>query len=144
MGVITNGGHDEVRAVDSDHSTLGESRAWVVFLHNRMDTEDGYDNGERKIKRDEKAVERAARACKVRIQHAGHGNHCRIHARRRTDEDPLPEVGIARLLPILETCLRPGVGEVHQENQAEEDKDSSADERDIVSPEYKEAIWDEK
>jgi hypothetical protein len=36
------------------------------------------------------------------------------------------------------------VGEVHQENQAEKDKDSGANERDVVAPEYKEAIRDEE
>jgi hypothetical protein len=56
----------------------------------------------------------------------------------------LPEVGVVGILPILDTSLRPGVGEVHQENQAEKDKDSSANERDVVSPEYKEVIRDEE
>jgi hypothetical protein len=36
------------------------------------------------------------------------------------------------------------VGEVHQENQAEKDKNGGANERDIASPEYKEAIRNEE
>ena len=144
MGMIANGGHDKVRAVDSDHSTLGEPRAWIVFLYNGVDTEEGNDDGKGKIKRDEKLVECAARACEVRVQHASHGKGCHIHARGRTDENPLPEIGIAGILPILETSLRPGVSEVHQEDQPEKDEESRADERDVVSPEHKKAIWDEE
>jgi hypothetical protein len=116
VSMIAHGGHDEVRAVDSDHSTLGEPRAWIVFLDNGVDTEEGNDDGKGEIKRDEKLVECTARACEVRVQHASHGKGCHIHARGRTDKNPLPELGVAGILPFLETSLRPGVGKVHQEN----------------------------
>jgi hypothetical protein len=36
------------------------------------------------------------------------------------------------------------MGEVHKENQAKEDEEGSADEGDVVSPEYKETIRDEE
>lgn len=67
VGMITNGRHNEVRAINGNHTALGEPRTWVVLLNNRVDAKDGYDNDEDKVKRDEKAVESATGACEVRV-----------------------------------------------------------------------------
>ncbi len=66
-----------------------------------MDAEDGYNDDERKIKRDEKAVECATRTCEVRVQHASHRERCRIHASCGADEDPLPHIRVVGVLPVL-------------------------------------------
>jgi hypothetical protein len=115
-----------------------------MLLHDRVNAEYGYDDGEGKVEWDEEAVECATRTCKVPIEHAGHGQCCSIHARGRTDENPLPEIGVIGVLPVLETCLWPGMGEVYEKDQAKDDEDGGADEGNVVSPEYKETIGDEE
>lgn len=49
MGMIANSGHNEVRAINSNHATLGEPRTWVVLLNDGVDADDRYDDDEGKI-----------------------------------------------------------------------------------------------
>ena len=76
-----------------------------MLLHNGVNAEYGYDDGEGKVERDEEPIECATRACKIPIQHARHSQHRCIHACGRTYEDPLPEIGVTGVLPVLQTCL---------------------------------------
>ena len=124
--VVADGGHDEVRAVRSDHARLREPGARVVLLHGGVHAEHRDDDAEREVERDEEAVQRAALAREERVQHARDRDRGGVHARGRADEDPLPEVR-AGVLPVLETGLGPGVGEVDEEDEAEEDEDGGSD-----------------
>ena len=80
--VVPHRGHDQVRAVERDHAPSGQPRAWVGLLHNWEDAEDGNDDAEDEVERDEELVERArlAREEAVHQSREHYGNW--VHSRR--------------------------------------------------------------
>ena len=42
--VVSDGRHNQVRAVDSNHAGLDETRSWVILLDGGVDTHDRDDN----------------------------------------------------------------------------------------------------
>lgn len=115
MGVITNGGHDEVRAISSDHGGLSEPGARVVFLYDGVYTHNGDEDAQGEIERDEETVECASGTREEGVEHAGERDGEGIHECCGPDENPLPEVrGVGRVFPVLKAGLGPGVGEVDE------------------------------
>lgn len=143
--VVAHRGHDEVRAVRGDHAGLREPRARVVLLHGRVHAQDRDEHAEREVEGDEELVERAAVAGEERVEHARERDRRGVRAGRRADQDPLPRVRARRrVLPFVEARFGPRVSEVDEEDEAEEDEERRANERDVVAPEHEEAIRDEE
>ena len=141
--VVPNGGHDEVGAVHRDHARLRQAGARVILLHGRMNTHDCDDDAEGEVEGDEEAVERAPGPGEEGVEDTGERDCGGVHARSRADENPLPEVRVG-LFPVLKASLRPGVREVNEEDEAEEDEYGCAYHGDIVAPEHEEAVRDEE
>lgn len=55
--VVADCGHDQIGAVNGDHTRLGQSGAWVVFLDLGMDAKEGNEGAEGEIERDEELVQ---------------------------------------------------------------------------------------
>lgn len=141
--VITDGGHDQIRAVHGDHTRLRKAGARVVLLHSWVHAHERNNDTEREVERDEEAIECASGSGKEGVEDTGERDRCGVHSRCRADENPLPKVRI-RLFPVLKTCLRPRVREVDEENEAEEDEYRGTNEGDIVAPEHEKAVRDEE
>lgn len=143
--VVADRTDDEVRAVRGDHARLREPRARVVLLHDRVHARDRDDEREDEVEGDEEAVEAAAVAREEDVEEDGHGDREDVHGRGRADEDPLPHVGRGgRVLPVLKAGLGPGVREVDEKDETEEDKDGGADHGYVVAPDHEEAIRNEE
>ena len=97
-----------------------------MLLHGRVHAQQRHDDAQRQVERDEEAVQRAARAREERVEDARDRDRGGVHACGRADEDPLPEVRVG-VLPVLEAGLGPGMREVDEEDEAEEDEDRGAD-----------------
>jgi len=94
--VVPHCRHDQVRAVECDHSRLCQPRARVSLLDSWVDAEDGNNDAEDEVDCNEGLVERARLASEEAIHQSRECNgeriRERIHARGRSDEDPLPEI----------------------------------------------------
>ena len=107
-----------------------------------MDTEDGDDDAEDQIKCDKELVERARLAREEAIHQSRERDGEGIHARGRSNEDPLPEIGVG-VFPVFEAGFCPRVGKVDEQNQTDENEDGGSERCDPVAPKDKEAVRDE-
>lgn len=83
--VVSNSRHDQVRAVECDHTRLCQPRAWVGLLHSWVDAEDGNNDAEDEIKCDKELIERARLAREEAIHQSRERDGEGIHARGRSD-----------------------------------------------------------
>ena len=120
--VVSDCGHDQVCAVECDHTRLCQPRAWVSLLYSWVDAEDGDNDAEDEIECDEELVERARLASEEAIHQSRERDGEGIHARSRSDEDPLPEIRV-RVFPVFETSFCPRVGKVDKKDETDENKD---------------------
>lgn len=141
--VVRDSGDDEVRAVGADQARLREPGARARLLHGGVHTEHSDRHTQRQVDRDEHTVERAPGPREEGVEEAGEGEGGDVGGGGGENKDPLPSVG-GGALPLFDAGFGPGVGEVDEEDEAEEDKEGGADEGDIVAPEDEEAVWDEE
>ena len=90
--VVSDGGHDEVRAVCDDDAALREAGAWVGFLYGRVYAQYGDECAEGEVEADKEPVEAATGAGEEGEEDAGEGDGGDVHACGGPYEDPLPEV----------------------------------------------------
>jgi len=142
MRVVPDCRHDQVRAVECNHTRLRQPRTWVGLLHSWVDAEEGDNDAEDEIECDEELVERARLAREEAIHQSRERDGERIHARGRSNEDPLPEIRVG-VFPVFEASFCPRVGKVDEKDEADEDEDSRSERRDPVAPENEEAVGNE-
>ncbi len=142
MSVVSDCRHDQVRAVECDHTRLCQPRAWVSLLHSWVDAEDGDNDTEDEIECDKELVERARLAREEAIHQPRERDGESIHARGRSDEDPLPEIRVG-VFPVFEAGFCPRVGKVDKQNETNENEDGGSERCNPVAPEDKEAVRDE-
>lgn len=90
--MVADGGHDEVGAVCCHHCALSEAGAGIMFLDDRIDTDDGDEDAECEVERDEEPIQRAPRPGEERVHHTRQSDRGSVHSGCGTDENPLPHV----------------------------------------------------
>lgn len=91
--MVADCGHDEVGAVCRYHRALSEARTGIMLLNDGVNTDDGDENAEREIERDEEPVQSASRRSEERVHHTRQRDRCGVHSGRGTNENPLPHIG---------------------------------------------------
>lgn len=100
--VVPDSRHDQICAVDSDHTGLNQTGSRVVLLNDGVDAHHRDDDAEDHIEGDEESVESAPLSSEETVKDTGEGDRGGIHSGCRTDYDPLPQIR-TRCLPVLET-----------------------------------------
>ena len=96
-----------------------------------------------KAYRDCSLVHGATRMREEDIHHDRHRDAAEIHTHRRTDEYSPPHPRIF-VLNLLNAEFRKRVGEIDQQHQTKQQEQNSPSQRDIVPPDLKERIRDQK
>jgi hypothetical protein len=136
--VVAHYGHDQVRAVECNHTRLCQSRAWVSLLYSWMYVEDGNNDAKDEIEYNEELVEGARLAREEPIHEPRERDGECIHARSGSDEDPLPDIRIG----VLQASLCPRVGKVDEKDETNEDEDGGSERCDPVTPEDEKSVGD--
>jgi len=136
--VVPHSRHDQICAVECDHTRLCQPRAWVRLLDSWVDAEDGNNDEEDEIECNEELVEHV----RLAREEAIHQSREHRHARGRSDDDPLPEIRVG-VFPVFETGFHPRVGTVDEKDQTDEKEDGGSEGCDQVVPEDEEAVRDE-
>ena len=104
MHVVAQSRYGEICAISCHHGRLCQTRAWVALLHSRMDTHNSNDNAKGEVEGYKELIEGASGTSEKRVEETGESYCERIHQCRRSNEDPLPEIG-GRIVPIFETSF---------------------------------------
>lgn len=85
MLVVTDRGHDQIRAIRRNHAALRKSGAGICVLDCRVHAQASYDDAKHEVEADEESVQRAVRAREERVKHARQCDCRGVHAACRTD-----------------------------------------------------------
>lgn len=98
---------------------------------------------EYQIDGDSGLVHGAATTSEEDVLDDGHGRGGKVHAQSRTDKHGPPNSRVG-VFDLLEAVLGPGMGEIDEEDKAEDEEKHCADEGDVVTPYLKECVGNQE
>ena len=109
-------------------------------MNGRVNADNRDDDAHDEVEGDEETIQGAFRSREETVHDASECYRRSVHSRCRSNQNPLPQIRVRRVLPVLETHFGPTMCEVDKEDKTEEDEKRCSYECNVVPPEHEKFV----